>query len=175
MGEIKSTLEIIMEKTRGMTLTEDEKKELKQREIQGKVGGIIQKLIDGIMGMEEFRMEMAALGKDQKDLLMQAVMDESLPRITIGEDNTTIIKVFEVTDGIDGSLINDLLDKANRELADKSREREKAMGIRLREKGISGSAVVPNPDADPDWIDYMTEKDNELKDRIRSMSRIQVS
>lgn len=168
MGEIKSTMEIIMEKTKGMTLSEDEKKELKKREIQGKVGGIIQKLIDGIISIEEFKIEMAALGEDRKDLLRQAVMDESLPRITVGENNSVIMKVFEVTEGIDDSLIKELLDKTNQELMDKRREREKAIGISLREKGIWGSAVIPNPDADPDWIDYISKKDSELKTKMGS-------
>lgn len=171
MGEIKSTLEIIMEKTKGMTLSENEKKELKQREIRGRVGGSIQKLIDGIIDLEEFKADMAVLGRGQKDLLIGAVMDESVSRITIGEENAAILKVFEVVDGIDDSEIKEILDRSNQELMDKRREREKATGIRLRGEGISGSAVIPNPDADPDWIDYVTEKEIELKDRLRSVTR----
>lgn len=175
MGEIKSTLEIIMEKTKDMTLTEDEKRELKHREIQGKVGGIIQKLMDGITDIEECKMEVAALAKDKQELIMQVVMDEAVPRITLGEDNTTIMKVFEVTDGIDASVIRECLDKTNQEIAEKRRKQEKEMGIRLRERGVSGSAVIPNPDADPDWIDYVKAKESQLKDEIGSAARTKAS
>jgi hypothetical protein len=37
MGEIKSTLDIIMEKTRGLTMTAEEKREFQRKEVEGKV------------------------------------------------------------------------------------------------------------------------------------------
>ena len=48
MGEIKSTMDIIMEKTKGLTMTEEEKAEYKHKELTGKVRGLIQKFLDGI-------------------------------------------------------------------------------------------------------------------------------
>ena len=63
MGEIKSTLEIIMEKTKDLTLTEEEKKEFKQKDMAGKIKGIIQKFLDGTLDLNRFKTEIAVLEK----------------------------------------------------------------------------------------------------------------
>ena len=61
MGEIKSTLDIIMEKTKGLTMTEEEKTEYRQQELTGKVRGLIQKFLEGVLKLEKFKVEVAAL------------------------------------------------------------------------------------------------------------------
>ena len=167
MGEIKSTLEIIMEKTKGMILSEEEKREFKLREIRGKAGGLIQRFIDGFIDLETLKVDMAALGKEEQDNLAKAVMEESISRINLGEDNAMIMQVLEATDGIDPSPIKKLLHDMNRELIEKKREMEKELEIKLKEKGITGSGVIPNPDADPDWIGYVAEKKRELNIALR--------
>ena len=55
MGEIKSTLDIIMEKTKGLTMTEEEKTAFKSKEMEGKVKGALQKFLDGILDVERLK------------------------------------------------------------------------------------------------------------------------
>jgi len=43
VAEIKSTLELVMEKTRGITLSQKDREEQKNREIKLKVEGLLQK------------------------------------------------------------------------------------------------------------------------------------
>ena len=171
MGEIKSTLEIIMEKTKDMTMSEDEKKEFKQREIKGKIGGLIQKYIDGIIDLDKFKIEITALDKEKQDMITQAVMDESISRIRLGVDNGSVLKILEVTDSIDAAPVKKLIADFSQELENKRIESEKGMMESLREKGISGSAVIPNPEADPEWINYLSEMDNKFEERLRSFSK----
>jgi len=46
MAEVKSTLELVMERTRHLTLTEDEKREQAVAEFKGSLGGLLQKVQD---------------------------------------------------------------------------------------------------------------------------------
>jgi len=171
MGEIKSTLEIIMEKTKGMTMSEEEEKEFKLREIRGKAGGLIQKFIDGVIDLERYKMEIASLGEGQHEMIPQAIMDESIPRIRPGGDNTYILRLFEVTDGMDAAPIRTLLADFEKMFENKRTEVERDMVKKLHAKGVSGSAVIPNPDSDSEWINYLSEKGSELKERLRSLGR----
>ena len=43
MGEIKSTLDLVLEKTKNLTLSSEEKEEQKQKEIEKRIKGMMQK------------------------------------------------------------------------------------------------------------------------------------
>ncbi|MCK9276084.1 MAG: hypothetical protein M0P57_13445 [Syntrophales bacterium] len=54
MAEIKSTLDIIMEKTRGMTLSDQEKKEIRLKEQEGKIKGLVERFSVGFISKSDF-------------------------------------------------------------------------------------------------------------------------
>ncbi len=81
MGEIKSTMDIIMEKTKGLTMSEEEKAEYKQQELTGKVRGLIQKFLDGILDLDRLKVEVAALSGIQEDAVNRIIVEESIPHI----------------------------------------------------------------------------------------------
>jgi len=44
--------------------------------------------------------------------------------------------------------------------------RETALRARLKEKGISGSAVIPNIEADQEWIHYLADIKEEFRNTL---------
>ena len=52
MGEIKSTLDLVMEKTRHLTLSQKEKEEQKQIEVNKRLKGLLQKYQDNLLRKE---------------------------------------------------------------------------------------------------------------------------
>ena len=171
MGEIKSTLEIIMEKTKHMTISEDEKTEFKLREIKDRVRGLITKSIDGVINLDRFKSELVAIDKDKPDLVTQAVIDESISRITLGKDNALILNILDVVNVIDIISIKKLLTDFHHMLKSKRVEIEADILERLKKKGISGSAIIPHLEADPEWIHYFSERNGALKEKLRLLIR----
>jgi hypothetical protein len=57
MGEIKSTLDLVMEKTKDLTLSSEEKKAQKQKEIENRIKGLLQKYQDGFLSKSELKTE----------------------------------------------------------------------------------------------------------------------
>jgi hypothetical protein len=167
MGEIKSTLEIIMEKTKDLTLTEEEKKEFKQKDMAGKIKGIIQKFLDGILDLNRLKMEIAALEKDNQDMVTRLIFDELLPRIKHEEDNTPFLQILDTREGIDTSHIKDILTDFNKKLTKEKAVHEEGLMKSMEHKGISGSAVIPNINADPDWVNNISEMSKEFEERLR--------
>ena len=42
---------------------------------------------------------------------------------------------------------------------------------RLKERGITGSAVVPNLEADPEWVSYLAEERDRFYQRIAALNK----
>ncbi len=156
MAEIKSTLDIIMEKTKGLTMTDEEKKELKRKEMAGKVKGLVQKISDGFMGLDGLKKELAALGKGHEDMLRVIMMSEIAGRIQPEGDNEPLMEILEKTIGMDTGPIRDFFADSQRKLEKEKVARGKRLMKRLKKKGISGSAVIPNLEADSQWRDYVS-------------------
>ena len=109
MGEIKSTLDIIMEKTKGLTMTDEEKGEFKKQQARGKVKGLVQKFLDGIMDLDRVKMETAALGEADPRMIHQLVAEEAIKGIRPGEDNDVGLKILESVAGVDTEPIKKIL------------------------------------------------------------------
>ncbi len=61
MAEIKSTLDLIMERTKNFTLTNEGKRVLQTKELEGKVNGWVQKCMDGKTSMHQMKSDFRQL------------------------------------------------------------------------------------------------------------------
>jgi hypothetical protein len=169
MAEIKSTLEIIMEKTKDLTFTDEEKKALRKKEVQGKVRGFITKFMDGVMNLESLVQGMASFEGDDQAPAHEMIVDECISRIDPEVDNTGIFDILAHVTTIDISLLQTSLTDFLKELDHERDVREQALNKRLREKGFSGSAVLPNLKADPEWSYFVKEAKTRFQNELKGM------
>ena len=47
MAEVKSTMDLIMEKTKHLTMSEEEKEGFRRKELSGKIRGLVHKSMEG--------------------------------------------------------------------------------------------------------------------------------
>lgn len=163
MGEIKSTLEIVMEKTKALKITSEEKTKFKRREMEGRIKGLVQKFLDSFLSLDTFKMEIAAIGKGQEDILRQIITEESASRIKLKENNDPIFKILDSITGIDTSPAKKVLADFEHRFEKYRSAHEKRLGKELREKGIFGSAVIPNLNTDWKW----NNRSSELKETFQ--------
>jgi hypothetical protein len=171
MAEIKSTLDIILEKTKNLSVTEEEKREFKKREMGGKIKGLIQKFLDGIVDFERLKIEAASIGKGQENILKQIIIKESVERITPGQDNEPLLKLLEGTAGIDASPVRKVLTDFEHGLEKERNSHERYLRNRLKEEGISGSAVLLNPNADPEWLKQVSSMKEGVREKLDMLKR----
>jgi hypothetical protein len=171
MGEIRSTLDIIMEKTKGLTMSEQERRAFKEQEMAGKVKGLIQRYLDGAVAMDKLKGEIAALAEKDEDMVRMMIIKESIPRIEIGEYNESILRILEETTGLDTVSIRTALKDFEDKLEQEKGLREKELIKSLNKKGISGSAVLPNLEADPEWGQRVSEMRNEFQKKLGSYTK----
>jgi len=167
MSEIKSTLDIIMEKAKKFSVTEEEKQGFKRQELEGKVKGLVQKTIDGILDFERFQVELAALQAKDKDLVDPILKDEIVGRLEVGANSETLLKLLEYAAGPASPAVRGVLGDFEKK-ADKQKESHRnALLDEFKRKGVSGSAVLPNLDADPEWLRMRSDLRRQLQEEIR--------
>lgn len=163
MGEIKSTLDLVMERTRHLTLSSEEKAEQKMEEFTKGLNGLLQKFQDHFIKIEEFRKSFASLrethGVENDDAVLEAVVG----RIGLDEDNERMLVLLDAVCGRSGEPLTSVVGEYRSTLArEAERRRQEVERTLMKTRGISGSAVVPNLMLDDVWI----KESRRIKDRF---------
>ena len=150
MGEIKSTLDLVMARTRHLSLSDEEKRRQRAEAFEKRLQGLLQQYADGALDLEAFGERTAALQTEMKIKERQMVIAGVIQRIDPDGDNAPWLTLLGREFPALGEEIKDILDDHLLKRADilsveKQGQRERL----LREHDISGTAVVPHPGADP--------------------------
>lgn len=151
MAEIKSTLDLVMERTRHLTLTEEEKQEHTLAEFKKSLSGLIQRCQDGALAPDRFKEDLGRLQAGSHVTDEGIVLDEISKRWDIGGDNSWACNLLEAF-GIDPQGITTVCDEYLKAFDKASMNRIHAIRRELGEKhGIQGTAVFPNLALDLEW------------------------
>jgi hypothetical protein len=158
-----------MERTKGLTMSEDEKRAVKEREASGKIKGLVQKCLDGAIDSGRFQKEVAMLksemGEDQ--MVGRLLGEECLDRVELGKDNKQLLEMLEKTSNVDVPALKEKMKELEKQVNKEKMSRERRLASALRERGISGSAVIPNISADPGWNEYLGKMKQAFKREVQ--------
>ncbi len=152
MGEIKSTLDLVMEKTKNLSLSFEERQAQKNQEIQSRIRGLLQKFKDQALNVDNLKAEYQKLQKDY-DLSGNApLIREICGQIELGVDNRTCLELLARLKVADSERVASVLHEFDEAIDAAAQEQSKILLDRLAKAHfISGSAVVPNLEADKAW------------------------
>jgi hypothetical protein len=160
MGEIKSTLDLVLEKTKNLNLSDKEKRDQKDKELESRLRGLLQKYEDQRVTPERFESEYRALRMEFNITGSQneALLNLLCARIELGKDNQALLELlFRFADS-ENREIRSVLNEYDKAIGASVMERSKTVKDRLaREHFISGSAVVPNLETDQAWREEAAE------------------
>ena len=158
MGEIKSTLDLVMEKTRHLTLSKEEKEEQKHIEVNKRLKGLLQKYQDNILKKEHMEEELHSLRKTYELNVNEILSQMLLDGLKLGEKNESLLELLNEICGLDVSGLETLFHDFRDAVALVSEKRIKKIKANLEEKYfISGSAVIPNLKTDNEWLSTIKE------------------
>ncbi|HAJ26574.1 MAG TPA: hypothetical protein DCG53_04910 [Syntrophus sp. (in: bacteria)] len=165
MAEIKSTLDLIMEKTKNLTLTEEEKKAIHTKEVKSRVRGWFQRYGDGsltIRDLKEYMEKERATFPEAEPLLRE----ECLAHVDPEADNQKIFQMMDEVLGIDYAPFQLLVDDFNNEtLRHRTEEARNALDI-LHVQGISGTSVTPNLNLSPAWKAFLDNARGQFQSKL---------
>jgi len=158
MAEIKSTLDLVMEKTKHLTLSREEKEQQKLKEARQRIKGLFQKYKDQILKKEQLSQALeemqAAGGLNVKDILLRELFND----LALGRDNQAHLILLNEICGMNTAGLASLFDSYSNDIKAATRERVQVLKDALAQKrSISGSAVVPNVEMDKVWQTEVVE------------------
>jgi len=168
MGEIKSTLELAMERTKKFAISEKEKEEMKQKEALQKATGLFHRYREGHLSLNEILKQIEKMEKKTAITVRESLLSQWIDALSLDDDDERILKGIE---SLKRRSIDEVKQKFNHLLAQYQREKEKVKEkVRaqfteaLRKDGIYGSAVEPKIEGGELW-----KKENEKLDHSYKM------
>jgi hypothetical protein len=154
MAEIKSAVELAMERTKGIRLSHEEMEKMKEEEIQSKAVGWVNRFLQVDFHLREVEKELAKSDPQQRKHLERLFLQKLIEAMNLDRDNALILQGLETflpTSARAVEKIKDLLQKYQEKKGDELRKTETELLARLERLGISGSAVHPKAEGSPEW------------------------
>lgn len=152
MGEIKSTLDLVMEKTRNLSLSAEEKESLKRTDFEKRLQSLLQQYADDIESVETLQRRIKSLQEelDVTDATLQ--VEAVFKRIDPDRDNGRWLVLLESMAPAAAGPLQESLAAYDQQRADLTTAAEQRLVEQLAQRhGIQGTAVKPNPTHDPDY------------------------
>ena len=170
MGEIKSTLELAMEKAQKLDLSSEEMEQLKRKEYILKAKGMANRYLNRGLQIEGLLKEFDHLNGNQKDIILEALICEFVDTIHIFEDNERTLKAIGILKKDTAKPYLESIDKLSMEFNQEKRalyeELEDEILEKLDKAGISGTAVQPNIESDGIWHRNINQLNSKYETRL---------
>ena len=172
MSEIKSTLDLVMEKTKHLSMSGEEKKQQKRADFEKRLQGLLQHYADGALSAKALEEKINELEAEKKISDRRLVVGGVLGRIDPSQDNDRWLnRLSALAPQVSPSLSEALATHREQE-AGLSRSVERRLLDRLKKNhGIEGSAVVCNPEKDAGYLNDLKELEKETKGKIGKISQ----
>lgn len=174
MGEIRSTIDLMMERTAGMALSSDEKEEYRQEEFRRRARGLKIRLLEDPSQVDVIRSSLGSESDEDRGLLEQLLWEEFVDSISVDQ---SALKALDVMGELPGGQahreqLDSLRDQLKTVLKGRTKDR-KTLLARERKKlasfGVSGTAVVPKIPADPPPNSELASKIEHIKSQLRAL------
>jgi len=169
MGEIKSTLDLVLEKTKDLSLSSQEKQKLAEQDLEKKVRSLLSKYLDQLIPLDRLTEDMERVSGTEKDLALQFLRTHLLAQIDFDRDNSSIFTALKEAAGIDIAPLITLQEEYRSEKEAAKKEITETSLAELQDKGITGSAVVPNLENYPNWRTFSDGLHKKYQDRLEEM------
>jgi hypothetical protein len=161
MGKIRSTLDIVMERTKNLSMTQDDRQKLKLKEQGDTVRAWSQRYLDGKMTIGELASQLSTAGDDRIE--MQALLKEELiGNIRLEEDNSRVLDALADLSLLDRERAERVIRYRQEELEKQKTSMLDSLKIDLAHQGFRGSAVIPNLARSRAWQEILRQAQEDL-------------
>ena len=115
MAEIKSTLDLVLEKTKGLALDKEDKLKYAREELDKKVHGFVVRYLDNFLSMSRLREEMEKIDKKEQELAYKLLAKHLLAHFNLDADNNSIVSALSGLANFDTTSLATLQKEHNEE------------------------------------------------------------
>lgn len=170
MAEIKSAVELAMEKTKGLRLSQEEMEHLQEEEMQTKAHGLVNRFLEVDFHFKEVEKELAKFSYNQRKQMEELMLQYLSEELHLDKDNELIFQGIETLRKEKKRVVQKIRDltkifQVQREK--EYREVEKELLVKLEHQGISGSAVQPKVEGSPEWEEALSQFKPAFEEQLR--------
>jgi len=169
LGEIKSTLDLVFEKTRNLTLSDEEKLSLAHEELDKKVQGLCNRYLDNFFPVSHLKDEMEKIASNDRELAYNFLKKYLLACFDLDSDNSLIVSALSEVASCDIGSLKNLQKEYNSEKENTKKAVTEKSLLALQESGVSGSAVVVNLDNIPEWNEFLKTLRKKYQERLQTI------
>ena len=157
-------------KNKNLAMTDEEKRHFREQQMTGKIRGLVQRCLDGFLPIDRFRAKMSAIQGKDKDMADRLLRKEVFNGFEPGKGNEIAMVILNEILGVDTELISERSKAFSDQIEVERSIRVKRLMAGFEKRSISGSAVIPNPDADSDWKIFVVEKLGSFREKLMAES-----
>lgn len=180
MAEIKSALELAMEKSKKYVISDEEREAIREKEILQKAMGLFYRYKEGHLSQNEMMREIEKMDEKVRERVKEVLLLQSVDTLSLEEDAERLFSVFE---SIKGRSLNDVKEKFQNlrsifqnEIEETRQKLSLQLVEALKDEGIDGDAVEPNVEGSEEWKGRVEEVNrshrenlNEIKDALKRL------
>lgn len=171
MGEIKSTLDLVMERTRHLSLSAEEKETQRRDAFAKRLQGLLQQYADDALSVDEVRKRIADLQSEIDISGPELPAEAVIQRVDPDGDNDGWLALLEhLAPGVYRPLGEILEAYKGKQAALLDSGRQLLADRLAREDGITGSAVAPNPHKDAASRKKLTDLQQVTRTKIAALA-----
>ena len=174
MAEIKSAVELAMEKTKGLQLSREEKEKLKEEELHSRAQGLVNRFLEADFHLKEVEKDLAKYDPGQREPLEKLMLHYLGEAITLDRDNDLIfqgIEAFEKKSKNTIKKIRELIEGYRQRQEKEYKQAEKVLLKKWERQGISGSAVQPKVEGSQEWQDAVDKFKPPFDDQLHILKK----
>jgi hypothetical protein len=173
MGKIKSTIDLIMEKTKGMEFSAEERKQMEEKKYLTRAEVLSKRYLNGDLRFEDLKKELAGYEEKEKNIITQNILRQLAQSLDITKNGERILGGIEILSQ-DSNLevidkIRPIFSEYNRTREDRYRNFADQMREKLSGEAISGSAVEPNVESNPNWMEALNRLNGNYREELEKL------
>jgi hypothetical protein len=174
MAEIKSAIELAMEKTKGLEMDHEERESLARKNVENRIRVMLRRYYEEMVDDEGARKELDAV-EGSSEMKKGILLDLLIEGFDVKGDNDKIFALFHFTGiGLDERLGAEL-EALQRSFTQEMEKRSMIIKVRIEDKlkkaGIIGNSVEPNIEAWDEWRETVDEVANAFSERLEEWKR----
>ena len=173
MGEIKSTLELALERTKGLILSDEEKREVRQKEMAKRATGLFRRYLENHLSLHDLWKEVDKFDEQTSRALKETLLVQWIDALSLSGENAQCLKGILSLKGIRAEETAQAVQTLVSRFHEESEKEKSVLKMELTEAlsrlKIHGSAVDPNVEASPLWEKRRTDVETPYRARLEEM------
>jgi hypothetical protein len=175
MGEIKSALELAMERSKKYVVSDEEREEFREKEIIQKAMRLFHRYEGSHLSLHEMVREIEKMDEKTGERVKGILLSQWIDALSLNEGSG---RLFDAIESIENRDISDVKQRFQNLFAAYQEEIEKArqmailrMAEELRGEGIYGNAVAPNIDGSERWKEVLGAMDHSWRAKLDEIKK----